>query len=145
MPWITENVAIAGAGISAENWNEVRGHGFTAIVNLRSERQDAFVEPLPDAYLWLPTEDHTDPPPENLLLGARFIDGCVNSGKRVLIHCKMGIHRSATMAVAYLIFTGLSKEDAIRKLAENGPRLYGTEENHKTLDKFLDFLAKSHA
>ena len=142
MPWITENVAFAGAGISAETWNDVLGHGFTAIVNLRSEHQDTFTEPLPVAYLWLPTEDHTDPLPENLLLGAQFIDTSVKSGKRVLIHCKMGMHRSATMAVAYLLYTGLSKDAALRKLAENGPRLYGTEENHQTLDKFQKLLAE---
>lgn len=145
MPWITDKVAIAGAGISAENWGEVRQHGFTAIVNLRSEHQDTFVESLPVAYLWLPTEDHTDPIPENLFLGAQFIHRCVQAGRRVLIHCNMGIHRSATMAVAYLIFTGLSKDEAIHKLRDNGPRLYGTDENHRTLDNFLELLSKSNA
>lgn len=140
MPWITDQVAIAGAGISPNNWEEVQQHGFTAIVNLRSEHQDSFANSLPNAYLWLPTEDHTDPLPENLLLGAQFIDSNVKSGRRVLIHCKMGMHRSATMAVAYLIFTGLSKDDAIRKLGENGPRLYGTDENHRTLDQFISLL-----
>ncbi len=140
MPWITDNVAIAGAGISPETWEEVQQHGFTAILNLRSEHQDTFANTLPNAYLWLPTEDHTDPLPENLLLGAQFIDSNVKVGRRVLIHCKMGMHRSATMAVAYLIFTGLSKDEAIRKLGENGPRLYGTDENHRTLDQFISLL-----
>lgn len=36
--------------------------------------------------------------------------------------------------------TGLSKEEAIHKLAQNGPRLYGSEENHKTLDAFMALL-----
>ena len=54
----------------------------------------------------------------------------------------MGIHRSATMAVAYLIFTGLSKDDAIRKLAEKGPRLYGTDNDHKALDAFIKSISK---
>ncbi len=140
MPWITDNVAIAGAGISPETWEEVQQHGFTAILNLRSEHQDTFANPLPKAYLWLPTEDHTDPLPENLLLGVQFIDSNVKAGRRVLIHCKMGMHRSATMAVAYLIFTWLTKDEAIRKLGENGPRLYGTDENHRTLDQFISLL-----
>lgn len=140
MAWITDCLAIAGAGISPENWHELVKHEFQAIVNLRSELQDNFSTPLPQAYLWLPTEDHTDPTPEQLLLGAQFIDTNLKAGRRVLIHCKMGIHRSATMAVAYLIYSGLSKDEAIRKLAEKGPRLYGTGENHKALDAFSALL-----
>jgi dual specificity MAP kinase phosphatase len=140
MPWITDDVAIAGAGISPENWPELQPYNFGAVVNLRSEYQDSFGEPLPKAYLWIPTEDFVNPAPELLLMGAQFIDGAVKAGNKVLIHCKMGIHRSGTMAVAYLIFTGLSKEAAIRKLAENGSRLYGSDEDHKTLGAFAALL-----
>ena len=141
MPWITDQVAIAGAGISPENWHELEQYNFGAVVNLRLERQDTFGEPFPKAYLWIPTEDLTNIAPERLLLGAQFIDGAVKSGLNVLIHCKMGIHRSAIMMVAYLLYTGMSKEDAICKLAQNGPRLFGSEEDHKTLDAFLALLA----
>jgi len=76
-------------------------------------------------------------------MGAQFIDVNVKHGCKVLIHCKMGIRRSATMAVAYLIYTGLSKDEAIRKLAEKGPRLYGTDEDHETLNAFLKIADKS--
>ncbi len=140
MPWITEQVAIAGAGISHEVWQELRTHNFEAIVNMRAEHQDTFTPPLPKAYLWIPIEDHTNPAPEQLLMGAQFINTNVKAGYKLLIHCKMGIHRSATMAVAYLMYTGLSKDEAIRKLAEKGPRLYGTDEDHKVLDAFLKII-----
>jgi len=142
MPWITDQVAIAGAGISHETWQELRTYNFEAVVNMRAEHQDIFNPPLPKAYLWIPIEDHTNPSSEQLLLGAQFVDTNVKSGYKVFIHCKMGIHRSATMAVAYLIFTGLSKDDAIRKLAEKGPRLYGTDDDHKTLDAFIKSISK---
>lgn len=143
MPWITEHVMIAGAGISHETWQELRPYNFEAVVNMRAEYQDAFIAPLPKAYLWIPIEDHTNPLPEQLWMGAQFIDVNVKSGSKVLIHCKMGIHRSATMAVAYLIYTGLSKDEAIRKLAEKGPRLYGTDEDHEILNAFLKMPDKS--
>jgi hypothetical protein len=35
---------------------------------------------------------------------------------RVLIHCKMGIGRSPTLAAAYLVWTGTSIDEAIRKV-----------------------------
>lgn len=142
MAWITEQVLIAGAGITASNWKEIVGFGITAVVNLRTESQDVFGTPQPLAYLWLPTEDYTDPSPEQLLIGAQLIHTLVKNGHRVLIHCKMGIHRSATMAVAYLIYSGMNKEEAIWQLKKNGPRLYGTEENHQTLDKFIELIKK---
>lgn len=141
MPWITAQVAFAGAGITPENYGEIARHGFGAIVNLRSEHQDSFAPPFPLAYLWLPIEDHTAPTPGQLLIGVQFIHTAVQMGYKVLIHCKMGIHRSATLAVAYLIYTGLSKEAAIAKLAENGPRLYGSEEDQRVLENFIALLA----
>jgi len=142
MPWITEQVLIAGAGITESNWKEVVDLGITAVVNLRTESQDVFGIPTPLAYLWLPTEDHTDPSPEQLLIGAQLIDTLVKNGHKILIHCKMGIHRSATMAVAYLIYSGMDKDEAIWQFKKSGSRLYGTEENHETLDKFVEFISK---
>ena len=142
MPWITDQVALAGAGISPENWSEFQQHDFGAVVNLRAEHQDTFSEPFPQAYLWIPTEDFTSPAPEMLLLSSQFIDNAVKSGLNVLVHCRMGIYRSATVIVAYLMYTGLSKEAAIHKMTEKGgPRLYGSEENHETLDAFIQLLA----
>jgi len=69
-----------------------------------------FGVPPPLAYLWLPTEDHTDPSPEQLLLGAQLIHTLVKNGHRVLIHCKMGIHRSPQWVVAYLIYSAWRKK-----------------------------------
>jgi protein-tyrosine phosphatase len=142
MPWITEQVLLAGAGINEHNWKEVLDLGISAVVNLRTENQDVFGVPPPLAYLWLPTEDHTDPTPEQLFIGAQLIQTLVTNGHRVLVHCKMGIHRSATLVVAYLIYSGMEKDEAIWQLRKNGSRLYGTEENHQTLDKFIELLSK---
>ena len=142
MAWITEQVLLAGAGINETNWQEIVDLGITAVVNLRVENQDIFGTPPPFAYLWLPTEDHTDPHPSQLLLGAQMIDTLVKNGHKVLVHCKMGIHRSATMVVAYLIYSGLNKEEALWQFRKNGSRLYGSEENQQTLDSFVELISK---
>ena len=141
MAWITDQVLLAGAGISENNWQEIVDLGITAVVNLRVEHQDTFGTPPPIAYLWLPVTDFTEPTPEQLLLAAQMIDTLVKNNHRVLVHCKMGIHRSATTVVAYLIYSGMSKDDAIWKLKEKGPRLYGSDENHQTLDKYIELLS----
>ena len=140
MAWITKHVLLAGGGISEENWQEVIDLGVTAVVNLRGEHQDAFGMPHPVAYLWLPTPEIGTPTAEQLFLGAQLIDSLVKNDQRVLVHCKMGIHRSATQVVAYLIYSGLSKDEALWKFRDKGPRLFGSDEDHETLDRFIEFM-----
>lgn len=115
--WITEHVAISGGVITSLSWPEVQTQtGVTAVLNLRAEQEDRFSRPLPLAYLWLPVVDHTDPSIEQLLMAAQFVDAAVNAGHKVLIHCMMGVGRSRTTACAYLIWTGLSVDEAIRRV-----------------------------
>jgi protein-tyrosine phosphatase len=139
--WITEQVAIAGAAISSKSWAQfVEDMQITAVVNLRSEYQDEFVRPWPVAYLWLPVIDHTDPTLQQLLLGAQFVDAAVQAGQRVLIHCKMGIGRSPTMAAAYLIWTGFSVDEAMRQIEKTRTPLYGPVVGRTVLTKFAASL-----
>jgi protein-tyrosine phosphatase len=145
--WITDQVAVSGAAISSDTWHElVERLGVTVVVNLRSEYQDTFAPPLPVAYLWVPVEDHTDPTLEQLHLGARFIDAAVRAGHRVLVHCKMGIGRSPTMAAAYLIWTGLSVDEAMQQMEGDSRPRFGPVISRYTLTKFaasLDMLGRS--
>lgn len=122
--WVTEQVVTTGTRISPDNWCELAERtGVTVVVNMRGEYQDVFISPPPVAYLWLPVEDHRDPTAEQLLLGAQFVEAAVKAGHRVLIHCKVGVGRSATMAAAYLIWTGLSIGQAIRRVEESATLL----------------------
>lgn len=46
---------------------------------------------------------------------ADFIDSCLRSGGRVYVHCKMGISRSATCVLAYLMIKrAMTAQDAVR-------------------------------
>src|SRR5262245_37992573 len=105
--WVTDHVCFSGATITPERCPALaKRDGITAVLNLRAEAQDVFVEPMPGAYLWLPVVDHGDPTVEQLLTGAQFVDAMVRADRRVLVHCKMGIGRSPTMVAAYLVWTG---------------------------------------
>ena len=141
--WITEQVAVAGAEISSSNWYQLAEEmDVSAVVNLRSEYQDTFTPPMPVAYLWLPVEDHTEPSPAQLLIGAQFIDAAARNGQKVLVHCKMGIGRSPTMVAAYLLWTGLSVDEAIRRV-EGTPRPpYGPVVSRITLNGFAASLQR---
>lgn len=51
---------------------------------------------------------------------ANFIDSALRSGGKVLIHCLMGVSRSSTVAIAYLIIKkGMTAEDSLRTLRNN--------------------------
>ena len=143
--WITEQVVITGLRVTSENWCELSEKtGVTALVNMRAEYQDVIVPPPPVAYLWLPVKDHSDPTPEQLLLGVQFINTAVQIGRRVLIHCKVGVGRSATMAAAYLVWTGLSVDEAVHQV-EEAATLLPLVVSRSALDGFIGNLEKGKA
>lgn len=55
--------------------------------------------------LWIPIEDH---PAQNMLQHFErtnaFIEKAINDKGRVLVHCAMGVSRSATVVLAYLMW-----------------------------------------
>jgi dual specificity MAP kinase phosphatase len=139
--WVTEQIAVSGAAISSENWREyVEKMRITAVVNMRQEYQDAFAPPLPSAYLWLPVVDHTEPTLGQLLMGAQFIDAAVRAGLRVLVHCRAGIGRSPTTVAAYLVWTGMSVEEAIHQVEGTPRRRFGPVVGRYTLQDFAAYL-----
>jgi protein-tyrosine phosphatase len=98
---------------------KLKALGVTAIVNMRLH--DTYGEAAHKGikYLYLPTVDNTPPPLDVLIKGADFIDKEIKEGGIVYVHCRQGLGRGPTMAMAYLIKTGLTFADAyamIRKV-----------------------------
>ena len=91
---------------------KLKALGVTAIVNMRihNDYSDAAHEGI--KYLHLPTVDNTPPPLDILMKGADFIDNEIKNGGSVYVHCRQGLGRGPTMAIAYLIKTGLTYADA---------------------------------
>jgi protein-tyrosine phosphatase len=141
MFWVTKQVAVSGAQISPDNCYEYFDQeGITAVVNLRLEYQDFFGPPLPLAYLWLPVVDFTNPSMEQLLLGTQFIETAVKTGGRVLVHCRLGVGRSPTMAAAYLVRTGLSVDEAVQRTIKASGKDYSPIINSGALEEFAAVL-----
>jgi len=52
--------------------------------------------------LWLPTIDHLEPSIDSVRSAVKFIEEHVASKQKVLIHCMVGIGRSAAVAICWL-------------------------------------------
>jgi len=91
---------------------KLKALGVTAIVNMRTHNDYSDAEHEGIKYLHLPTVDNTPPPLDVLLKGADFIDNEIKNNGIVYVHCRQGLGRGPTMAMAYLIKTGLTFEDA---------------------------------
>lgn len=108
---ITANLFL-GSQYSLIGLQKLKALGVTGIVNMRIHA--AFEESQYEGfqYLHLPTVDNTPPPLATLLKGVAFVTDEIKNGGKVYIHCRQGLGRGPTMAIAYLISTGLTFEDA---------------------------------
>ena len=95
--------------------------GVSAIINMRlhSDYEEALLQGI--KYLHLPTEDNTPPSLEDLKTGADFADREIRLGGVVYVHCRQGLGRGPTMAIAYLIKTGLTLVDAYKLVKKVRP------------------------
>ncbi len=59
-------------------------------------------------------------PAEEFLAVYSYIDELLESGKKVVVHCKYGQARSGTFLAGYLIYKGLSYEDALNRVMSKG-------------------------
>ena len=88
---------------------------FTGIVNMRevSVHNLDNIDTLGVKYLHLPTKDLTAPKLEDLQKGIEFIKNEIDVGGKVYVHCKHGEGRGPSMAISYLISTGMTLVDAL--------------------------------
>ncbi len=93
--------------------------GVRAVVNMRQVKDVN----VPDGFsvLQLKTKDWTPPLIEDLRRGVDFIDEHINKGDGVYIHCRLGEGRGPSMAAAYLIFKGMTAEEAMTSIKLHRP------------------------
>jgi predicted protein tyrosine phosphatase len=101
-----------GGQYRRRGWRRLAARGVTAVVNMRTEFDDAAAGIAPARYLYLPTVDDSAPSLEDLHQGVAFISQEVAQGGQVYVHCGSGVGRAATMAAAYLVSTGLTADQA---------------------------------
>ena len=110
-----------GGQYRRRGWSLLTARGITAVVNMRIEFDDRKAGLAPPRYLYLPTVDDTAPSLEHLREGVAFIEHEIANGGSVYVHCGAGVGRAATMAVAYLVHTGLMPDRAWARVRKVRP------------------------
>ena len=113
----------------------LRNEGITVDISLERERLD---QPFGvEAYLWLPTEDHTPPSEDQLAMGAAFIERAVALRKKIYAHCKNGHGRAPTLVAAYFMrYRGKTLEDSVALLKEQRPSVHFQNSQIEALNHF---------
>eukprot|EP01039_Chlorochromonas_danica_P002286 gene2286-2502_t len=95
--------------LSHPQW--LKRNGVSAIINMCSEYSGPRVvyDRLGIEQLCLPTLDHHEVSLENILRALEFIKRCKSEQKRVLVHCKAGNGRAASIALCWMMLENPQK------------------------------------
>lgn len=108
LSWITDTLAIGASFAPNQTEALVREHRIAAVVDVRGEACDDEVLLARHGIelLHLPTIDFEAISPRMLERGVAFVAAHVNAGRRVLIHCAVGIGRSPMLGLCVLVECG---------------------------------------
>jgi protein tyrosine phosphatase (PTP) superfamily phosphohydrolase (DUF442 family) len=126
-----------GGQYRRRGWPRLKARGITAVVNMRLEFDDNEAGIAPPHYLHLRVPDDHAPTQAQLEEGIRFIVDEVTRGGAVYVHCGSGIGRAVTMAAAYLISTGLTREETWACILAVRPFVRPTAVQLKQIEQFV--------
>lgn len=100
-----------------DDWKPIADHGITAIIDLDGDL-DLGISTVPNhmLYVYFPIYDEDLPDLHKLHAVARLGARLVADGDKVLVHCGMGLNRSALIAGLILTYRGMKGEDAVNLL-----------------------------
>jgi protein tyrosine phosphatase (PTP) superfamily phosphohydrolase (DUF442 family) len=127
-----------GGQYKRRGWPRLKARGVTAVVNMRVEFDDQQAGIAPENYVHLPTVDDDAPSLAHLQQGVEFIKRNIDAGGGVYIHCKSGVGRAATMAVAYLMDTGLTPDEAWATVRKARPFVRPTPVQVEQIERFRE-------
>ncbi|XP_057688404.1 dual specificity protein phosphatase 26-like [Corythoichthys intestinalis] len=113
-----------GDQCSAQNRNDLARHGITHILNAahsKRHRCPDFYQEMMIIYLGIEANDSCNfDMSVNFQAAADFIHTALSRGGQVLVHCHVGVSRSATLVLAYLMLKQrLTLVEAICAVKEN--------------------------
>lgn len=140
---ITANLFL-GSQYNRVGLQKMKALGITAIINMRMH--SVYTEAQYDGfhYLHLPTPDNTPPSLDVLIKGADFADKEIKSGGKVYVHCRQGLGRGPTMAIAYLLKTGLTVEDSLNLIRKVRTFINPRSSQLKRLGELEDYYQQEH-
>lgn len=120
LSWITENLALGHAPMSYAELDSLREQGISVIMNLCAEFCDLHEIEANHGFevYYLPVIDNEAPAEPELEKALDWLDEAVYLGKKVLVHCRYGMGRTATFVAAYLLRKGFGLKLARKKVEE---------------------------
>jgi len=110
--------------------------GINSSVNMRIEFDDVAHDVALVHHCHLPTDDGYAPSLSQMQTGATFIHQRITAGNKVYIHCRSGIGRAPTMAIAYFVSQGYTLLDAINLIEKSRPFIQVTQHQIEQLKLF---------
>lgn len=95
--------------------------GINSSVNMRIEYDDVAHNVALTHHCHLPTDDGDAPTLTQLQTGVDFIRQRVVAGDKVYIHCRSGVGRAPTMAIAYFVSQGDPLSEAVKLIIKTRP------------------------
>lgn len=108
---VTANLFLGGQ-YNLRGLRKLKEMGITGIINMRMHSIYKQAQYEGFNYLYLPTPDNTPPTIEDLVKGADFAHNEIKNNGKVYIHCRQGLGRGPSMAIAYLLKMGATFDDA---------------------------------
>jgi atypical dual specificity phosphatase len=142
---IDKNLLVGGLPF-ASDIPQFKAEGVTGIVNTCEEYAGprAAYEKFGIEQLRVPTVDFTHPSLEHVEQAVTFISRHAEKGGSVLVHCKAGRGRSATVALCYLIASRkLTPEAAHAELAAKRKQVVKSLPNRPVVKEFFARHAKA--
>lgn len=90
--------------------------------------------PLPTSYRHIPLRDGTPVPPSDLWEAVEWIRRVIES-RRVVVFCRYGMGRSASVAIAYLCSLGFAYRDAVKLVSVRRPGTNPLPELQESIEK----------
>jgi protein-tyrosine phosphatase len=132
---VTPDIFLGGQ-YGTNSMTALRKLGVTAIVNMREKSIHKNLKNLGVKILNLPTKDKYAPTLEQLKKGSEFIGEEIKNGGKVYIHCWWGEERGPTMAIAYLIWKGMTFKDAFKLVKKTRTFINPTKGQIEKLKEF---------
>jgi protein tyrosine phosphatase (PTP) superfamily phosphohydrolase (DUF442 family) len=116
LSWVLPDLAIGADFPPGEAAALARAHGLGAVIDLRQEACDRPEELAACGlkFLHLPTPDLCGVTQRMLDRGVAFARRAARTERRLLVHCRHGIGRSATLVLCILVDRGHAPIDALR-------------------------------
>ena len=119
MTWVEDGIYAAGGDHIPRTWSAFADQtGITAVLHLSASGPTEFAGRPASRFLWLDLELETEADQDARRLAGEFVLDSRNQGRRVLLHCTKGRHRTRWIYVAYRLCLGHGLKGVLRDAAQ---------------------------